>query len=128
MKDEKFRDTVSEMRIAAYMIRKNHKVCEEITQDVFSIKAYRLFYDIILTEKTTLPKDVFKDRIKDKTENSDLLSPYLAKVFSVDLDNTSKKTVKIICDKLKKLSILRQSLEMSEELLDNIQKEDIQSI
>jgi len=125
---DKYRDSNSELKLIAYLIRKDHRLCGEISRDVFSIKAYKMFFDIVSTNRTTFPKDVFKSIVGERVKNVELLNPYLIKLFKIRIDNVSNKNVKIIINKLKKLYAYRFSIEKSDEIVESIEKDDIDKV
>lgn len=128
---ERFRDTAIELKLIAYLIRKDHKPADSIDRDVFSIKAYKLFFDIVSAHKTTLPKDILKDAVGERVKNPDLLNQYIRKVYQAKIDTFSQKNIGSLIKKLKRLSFLRISLEKTEELIkaiDDGTEEDIRKI
>ncbi len=114
---DRFRDTSTELKLIAYVVRKDHRVCGDMDRDLFSIKAYKLFFDIVSSHKTTMPKDIMKDSIRDRVRKPELVNPYFIKLYKVRVDNISQKNIKSMVAKLKKVSFLRLSLEMTEDLV-----------
>lgn len=125
---ERYRDTASELKLISYIVRKDFKKCEEITRDIFSLKAYKLFFDIVYGHRTTFPKDVMKDMIAERLKNPEQISPYLIKLYKVPIDNVSSKNIESIILKLKKLSHLRMSLEKSEDMITAIEENDFKEV
>ena len=125
---DQFRDTSLELKVIAYLIRKDHKACDEITRDLFSIKAYKMFFDIVHTHRTTFPRDVFKDHVIERVKKPELINPYIIKLFKCRIDNISYKNVITMINKMKKLFYLRFSLEKAEEIIGYVEKKDIESV
>jgi replicative DNA helicase len=123
-----YRDTASELKLISYIVRKDFRKCEEITRDIFSIKAYKLFFDIVYGHRTTFPKDVLKDIISDRLKNPDQINPYLIKLYKISIDNVSGKNIESIIEKLKKLANLRISLEKQEDMLTATENGDFEEI
>jgi len=125
---DQFRDSNSELKIIAYLIRKDHRLCNEISRDIFSIKAYKMFFDIVSTGRTTFPKDVFKSMVNKRVKNPELVNPYLIKLFKIRVDNVSNKNAKTIIDRLKKLYAYRFSLEKTDEIIESVEKDDLDKV
>lgn len=125
---EKFRDTSVELKLVAYALRKDHKICDWMNRDLFSIKAYKLFYDIVSSHKTTLPKDILKDVLSERLKKPGLVNPYLIKVYKVDVDSISQRNVKSFINKLKKISFLRLSVEAIEDMVSKVGDADVDAI
>lgn len=123
-----YRDTTSELKIISYIVRKNYKKCDNITRDLFSIKAYRLFYDIVSGHRTTFPRDVFKDMIADRLKKPEVVNPYLIKLYKQNINNISDKNIDSMVSKLLKLSGLRIALEKTEDLISSIEKGKIEDV
>ena len=127
MKQE-YRDTASELKLISYIVRKDFRKCDSVTRDIFSIKAYRLFFDIVYGHRTTFPKDVLRDMIADRLKNPEMVNPYLIKVYKISVDNMSSKNIDSIITKLKKISYLRLSLEKSEDIISAIEEKDFKEV
>jgi len=125
---DQLRDTLLELKIISYLIRKDYRPCDEITRDLFSIKAYRLFFDIVNTHRTTYPRDVLVDTVAERVKKSDLVNPYIIKVFKCRIDNISRKNMTTMIFKMKKLYFLRFAYEQAEEIITNIESSDIDGV
>jgi len=125
---KQYRDTASELKLISYIVRKDFRKCENITRDIFSIKAYKLFFDIVYGHRTTFPKDVLKDLISERLKNPEMINPYLIKLYKVSVDNVSSKNIESIIGKLNKISYLRISLEKSEDMVTAIEDNDFKEV
>lgn len=125
---KEFRDTSSELKLISYIVRKDFRKCEEINRDIFSLKAYKLFFDIVYGHRTTFPRSVLKDIISERLKNPDMINPYMIKLYKISIDNISSKNIQTIINKLKKLSELRLSLEKQENMLEAIEEGNIKSV
>ena len=126
--DNQFRDTSLELKIISYLVRKDHKLCDNLTRDLFSIKAYKLFFDIVKTHRSTFPKDVFKELVVERVKKIELVNPYLLKLFKCKIDNISHKNIIIVSSKLNKLFNLRFAYEKTDEMIESIEKEDVDEV
>lgn len=113
-----FRDTLAELKVIAYAIRKDHRICDDIDKDCFSIGGYRLFFDIINSAKTTFPKDILESMIKDRIKNPDRIKPWLLRLYKVPISKLSIKNINSLVKKLKNLAHLRISIEQTEKIID----------
>jgi len=114
---DQYRNLPLELKVISYIVRKNYKLCDDINRDIFSIKAYRLFFDIISSERTTHPKEVLKDKISERVKKPQIFNPYLIRVYKTNIESVTHKSAKAMISKLTKLSNLRISLEKTEELV-----------
>ncbi len=125
---EQFRDTSLELKIISYLVRKDYKPCDKITRDLFSIKAYKMFFDIVSTHRTTFPRDVFKDLIGERVKKIELVNPYIIKVFKCRIDNLSNRNLITMVNKLLKLYYFRFSLEKAEKIIDFVESGNIDEV
>ena len=126
--NDQFRDTALELRIISYLIRKDYKLCDNLRRDLFSIKAYKLFFDIVQTHRTTFPRDMFKELIQERVKKIEIINPYIIKLFKCRIDNISSKNIAVMIKKINKLFYLRFSMEKTENILECIDKQDIESV
>ncbi len=126
--NDQFRDTVLELRIISYLVRKDYKLCDNLRRDLFSIKAYKLFFDIVQTHRTTFPKDMFRELIQERVKKIELVNPYIIKLFKCRIDNISSKNIVTMTKKINKLFYLRFSVERTEDMLECVDKEDIEGV
>lgn len=125
---KQYRDTASELKLISYIVRKDFKKCDDISRDIFSIKAYKLFFDIVYGHRTTFPRDVLKDMIIERLRNPETINPYIIKLYKTSIENVSAKNIDSIIAKLKRMSYLRISLEKSEDMISAIEENDIKKV
>ncbi len=126
--NDQFRDTALELRIISYLIRKDYKLCDNLRRDLFSIKAYKLFFDIVQTHRTTFPKDMFRELIQERVKKIELVNPYIIKLFKCRIDNISSKNIAVMIKKINRLFYLRFSMEKTDDILECIDKKDIEGV
>lgn len=119
-----FRDILTEQKVIAFIVRKNYKLCDLSSRDMFSINAYKVFFDIVVSNRTTYPKEMLKETASEIIRKSEALNPYILKIYKTKLKDISLKNAKLMIEKLKKLYELRVAAELAEELIENIQSKD----
>jgi len=115
-----YRDTAGEVKLIAYILRKNYKIADDVDGETFSVKAYRMFFDICTGIRSTLPSSILKEKLKDRVKEPQLYLDFILRVYKCKIDQLSNKNIKTIVSKLRKLSYFRIAMEKTEEILDSI--------
>jgi len=115
-----YRDTSGEVKLIAYILRKNYKIADDIDSEIFSVKAYKMFFDICAGIRSTLPSSMLKDKLKERIKEPQLYLDFILRVYKCKIDQLSNKNIGTIISKLRKLSYFRIAMEKTEEIVDCI--------
>jgi len=118
--ENKFRDIKLEIKILAYLLRRNPYLKVDLQKSFFTIEPYKKIFDLIQKKKSILPKGILYKHIKKEIEEDDcdVYKTYIKKIYNESLLHVNKDSINEIIADLKDLNELRNIFQKMREVLE----------
>ena len=125
--NKKWRDLKMELKLIAYIIRKDHTFTSYINEDLFTIDLYKIFFKIIQSKQSILSKGILQSIAKKNTPSEDrkLIPTYLDKIYACAIKKIHHKQATVITDEMKKLYESRNIVLAVENIVDDLDEFDL---
>ena len=103
--EEKFSDIDNELKLIAYIVRKNYRTYYDIKKEFFSVDAFQWFYNLIKRYNCNFTKKIFLDIIKKESNKKEVERNLLygKKIYETGLNGVNKDNVVSLIQEVKRL-------------------------
>ena len=93
--EKKFRSLKLELKIIAYIIRREYNMIFTINRDFFSFEQYRVVFDIVKKNHMEFPKEILQEMVKKEVSEEifPVYKKYITKIYETDLTNVTGRNI-----------------------------------